>query len=60
MSKKTVARKDNLTDVATQITDKPQNDNTNTPSANLADNQVIGNDGTVIDLNIDSTKIRRK
>lgn len=44
--------KDNLTDVASQISNQPQ-DNNNQPQ-NLADNQVVGNDGTVIDLNNDS------
>jgi len=43
--------KDNLTDVATQISNQPQNDNNQ--AQNLADNQVVGNDGTVIDLNND-------
>ncbi|HRN71144.1 MAG TPA: hypothetical protein PLS49_08250 [Candidatus Woesebacteria bacterium] len=55
-------RKDNLTDVATQINNpsstpssQPQSQNSsnnNSEPQNLTDNQVIGYDGTVIDLNI--------
>ena len=46
-------RKDNLTDVASQISNQPQqpqSNSGNTQPQNLADNQVIGNDGTIIDL----------
>lgn len=52
-------RKDNLTDVASQISNQPQQPQ-DSQSQNLADNQVIGNDGTVIDLNNDHQNTIRK
>lgn len=55
-------RKDNLTDVASQISNQsqqPQSTFNNQPQ-NLADNQVIGNDGTVIDLGNNSQNIIKK
>lgn len=52
-------RKDNLTDVANQISNQSQSNNDN-QSQNLTDNQVIGNDGTVIDLENNSQSTTKK
>lgn len=59
-------KKDNLTDLASQISNQPkpqqpQNSNSgNNQPQNLTDNQVIGNDGTVIDLNNNSKNTVKK
>lgn len=58
-------KKDNLTDLASQIsnqpaTPQPQSGNNNNSGQNLADNQVVGNDGTVIDLNNNSQNTVKK
>lgn len=60
-------RKDNLTDLATTIgnsNNNPQGPNQDqsqpvNPPQNLADNQVIGNNGEVIDLSNPSYDIKK-
>ncbi len=62
-------KKDNLTDVASQISNQPStsqpqssnaSDNSNNQPQNLGNNQVVGADGTVIDLNIDQQNTIKK
>lgn len=64
-NKNTPVRKDNLTDVASQISQpssqpsQSQSDNSGN-SQNLGSNQVVGQDGTIIDLGINSQDIAKK
>ena len=43
--------KDNLSDLATELDDKPNNDNSDKPQEDLAENQVVNPDGEVVNLN---------
>ena len=61
-------KKDNLTDVASQISNQPssqqpaqqpQNSNSGN-NQNLGSNQVVGSDGTVIDLGVNEQDTIRK